>query len=345
MKTSHLLAAAAAISLVACWTPGVAQAATQAFNFDVLNAAAIDPTPLSGGSNLVMNTLVTGSTGALSQSITFTVAQTTDFTGSAAWAISTAAGIGPRLIGVNIDIFDGSNTLVASDAFAGTLSGFATSIFDGTLNAGTYRLVATGTAVREASLDLSLSFAGGLIAPAPIAPLAALARAIQTDVLQSTSVRTTPLLAGDTLLLDTLVTDGETGVFRQQVDFTVGAGVDGFTGNAAWEITTAAGTGPRLVGVNIEVFDASDNLVASDTFNGTLSGFAFSNLVGDLAPGDYRLVATGTAVRDASLNVFLGFTGESPVTPIPEPSTYALMLAGLGLVGSMARRRASVTSP
>ena len=27
------------------------------------------------------------------------------------------------------------------------------------------------------------------------------------------------------------------------------------------------------------------------------------------------------------------------VTPIPEPSTYALMLAGLGAVGFMARRR------
>lgn len=31
--------------------------------------------------------------------------------------------------------------------------------------------------------------------------------------------------------------------------------------------------------------------------------------------------------------------GTPPVTPIPEPQTYALMLAGLGVVGFMARRR------
>ncbi|WP_374049964.1 FxDxF family PEP-CTERM protein [Nitrosomonas sp. sh817] len=32
------------------------------------------------------------------------------------------------------------------------------------------------------------------------------------------------------------------------------------------------------------------------------------------------------------------------VTPVPEPETYAMLLAGLGLVGFMARRRKAVVA-
>jgi len=47
---------------------------------------------------------------------------------------------------------------------------------------------------------------------------------------------------------------------------------------------------------------------------------------------------TAAAGNDFALDdVFLGTT--STVTPVPEPETYALMLAGLGIVGAVARRR------
>jgi hypothetical protein len=150
----------------------------------------------------------------------------------------------------------------------------------------------------------------------------------------------TPLLAGDTLFLDTLVVNGETGPLQQRVKFTVGAGVGGFTGNAAWEISTAAGTGPRLIGVNLDVFDAGNHVVASDSFVGTLGGFATSTLLGDLSPGDYTLVATGTAVRDASLNVSLSFVP----TAVPEPQTWALLVTGLVFVARAVRSRRPAVS-
>ena len=50
--------------------------------------------------------------------------------------------------------------------------------------------------------------------------------------------------------------------------------------------------------------------------------------VRNLFPGD-----TGGFVFDATL------TTTAPVVSVPEPETYALMFAGLGLLGFVARRR------
>lgn len=50
---------------------------------------------------------------------------------------------------------------------------------------------------------------------------------------------------------------------------------------------------------------------------------------------DYQLRVTGVAV-----GTFGGaYAGTMAVVPIPEPETYAMILAGLGLLGFMARRR------
>lgn len=143
-----------------------------------------------------------------------------------------------------------------------------------------------------------------------------------------------PALAGsDTLFVDTLVTQ-ETGSLAQDVTFTVGAGVTSFSGTAAWLVTPAASSGPRLVGVNIDVLDSTKTVVFSDTFQGLLANFAHSTLGGSIGPGTYTLSTTGNGVRDSSLDISLTFAGA-----VPEPQTWALMLAGLATVGFIGHRR------
>jgi hypothetical protein len=143
----------------------------------------------------------------------------------------------------------------------------------------------------------------------------------------------TPLNSGDTLFLDTFTT--EVGALLQTTTFTLGPDVGSFTGNAAWLVRGAADAGPRLVGVNIDVLDSLDNVVASDSFVGLLANFAHSvfDLTG-IAPGTYRVVATGTGVRDSSLDISLTFANA-----IPEPAAIAMMIAGLVAVGALSQRK------
>jgi len=51
-------------------------------------------------------------------------------------------------------------------------------------------------------------------------------------------------------------------------------------------------------------------------------------------PDQYKLVVSGT-----KLDGFASYGGNLTVTPIPEPEIYAMMAAGLGLMGFVARRR------
>lgn len=54
-----------------------------------------------------------------------------------------------------------------------------------------------------------------------------------------------------------------------------------------------------------------------------------------LDPGTYYLTVSGTATGSSGG----AFSGMINVSPVPEPETYALMLAGLGVLGFLARRR------
>lgn len=61
-------------------------------------------------------------------------------------------------------------------------------------------------------------------------------------------------------------------------------------------------------------------------------GFDF----GSVAAGSYALIFAGTELNAANKGYYAGVLS---VSAVPEPETYAMMLAGLGAIGFMARRR------
>jgi hypothetical protein len=321
----------------------VAGAATQTAFFDALNGVATVATPVTAGDTVFLDSLVTGQTGALSQSVTFTLDSTvTGLTGQASWVVSTAGGPGPRLVGVNVDLFDVNNTLVSTDTNVTVTNRVASSNLSGAIGSGSYTLVATGVGLRDTAFNVALSFigapsgsgaasAGGVPAQGPAAD----APTVFFSTLSDTR-KVTPILApGDTLNVDSLVTT-ETGSLSQTVAFTVGAGADGITGQADWLASTANGFGPRLVGVNIDIFDVSNVLVGTDTNVSVTNGVATSIFDFSLAPGSYKLVATGNGLRDSSLDIALGVTGRAIV---PEPPTGVLLVMGALAAGAMFGRR------
>ncbi len=303
---------AACLLCIAAAVPTSALAATQTVYFDTLNATTTAPA-LAADDVLVVATHIRGQTGALNHSVIFSVAAgVTEISGRATWAISTAPGPGPRLIGVNIDIFNASNALVLSDTFSGTLGGGADSTFANTaLAPGVYTLRATGTGVRDSVYELALEFSGtppitpaGETGSLPLQGATTNAKTVFFTTLEDTRTIATTVLHGETLLVDTLVTT-QTGLLAHTVNFTPSAGTDRFTGELVWMTSDAVGIGPRLVGVNVDVVDANGVLAASDTFSGTLPGFAHSTLSGTLGTGVHRILVTGTGVRDAAMGISL----------------------------------------
>ena len=98
-------------------------------------------------------------------------------------------------------------------------------------------------------------------------------------------------------------------------------------------ISGSADTGLDITG--LAVYSEAGVLIASGA--SLMSGITdvWTVSADNLALGNYYLQVSGTMVSDTAGS----FGGAIMLAPVPEPETYGMMLAGLGLVGWMARRR------
>lgn len=107
---------------------------------------------------------------------------------------------------------------------------------------------------------------------------------------------------------------------------------------------SGSGLGLSTSGDGVSVFNAGGTLQAKVTFNAS-SGSpyrTFDNAAGlnNTAISQMSVIGTNGAFVAANDAFEIGSPGM--IAAVPEPQTYAMLLAGLGLVGAIARRRKSV---
>ena len=130
-----------------------------------------------------------------------------------------------------------------------------------------------------------------------------------------------------------------TGSFTDTWTFTLASAATLLTGTAT---TTSAGS-RDLDFSNIFISRASDptHAIAGGSFSaiaGSTDAQEFYSLTGiNLAAGAYDVIVNGINSPDRAS--YSGTLAISTVSPVPEPETYAMMMAGLGVLGFLGRRQ------
>ncbi|MDN3923285.1 FxDxF family PEP-CTERM protein [Roseateles violae] len=151
-----------------------------------------------------------------------------------------------------------------------------------------------------------------------------------------------------------LASAGSFAVSLGAIDLSSGSGFFGNTPIAGAFVDTLTFTVTTLATFNGSITSAVNGTQDVDFTSIVLTpgSLAFTSVLGDpvevwaapavgfsLSPGVYTLTLTGT--NSASMGSYAGNLALTPGSPtlVPEPESYAMMLAGLGLVTLLARRR------
>ena len=124
--------------------------------------------------------------------------------------------------------------------------------------------------------------------------------------------------------------DGNT--FMDKFKFTVASVPHDFDAIVA-SITQTAATGLDITGVSL--YSGAGDLITAGTLGSSGAMDIWTLSADSLALGNYYLQVSGTMVS----NTGASFGGSVMLAPVPEPETYGMLLAGLGITAWVARRR------
>ncbi|MDC8774168.1 FxDxF family PEP-CTERM protein [Paucibacter sp. hw8] len=150
----------------------------------------------------------------------------------------------------------------------------------------------------------------------------------------SASALTTPWGQHDAIEFGTGSAVGANSIISDFFTFTLAAPVN-TVAVAVTNDTAPPTTFANLINASLTLWDVTNNVVVGTVnFDST----AVTKDFGSLAAGSYKYAVSAQVAANAIGGSYLV---TSSVTPVPEPSTYALLLAGLGAIGFVARRRKS----